>query len=179
MLDQGRLVKFRATDRQRDGFEQGRMLPVLMPLGDDLVACVSDAFLHSGNPTRDRTERAEKTENDERGDRQTEGNALGNLGLAWLNLGEAQKGASFMKRGLEIFHEIGDQSAVGTMLGNLGLVWSNLGELDKAISYFEQQRELDLQVYETGYQQLADSDYQTIQSLRQLASHVSFQGTVQ
>lgn len=51
--------------------------------------------------------------------------------------------------------------------------------INQMFSYFEQQRELDLQVYETGYQQLADSDYQTIQSLRQLASHVSFQGTVQ
>lgn len=51
--------------------------------------------------------------------------------------------------------------------------------INQFFSYFEQQRELDLQVYEAGYQQLADSDYQTIQSLRQLASHVSYQGAVQ
>ena len=45
-------------------------------------------------------------------------------------------------------------------------------------SYFEQQRLLDLQDMRVGYEELVNSDYETIRSLEQLARFVSYQGNV-
>lgn len=42
--------------------------------------------------------------------------------------------------------------------------------------WFEQQRELDIQRMEAGFQQLLDRDYQTVNSVQQLASYVQYQG---
>lgn len=50
--------------------------------------------------------------------------------------------------------------------------------LDRIFTYFEEQRLEDLQVLSQSYQQLADSDYATIQSLQDLARFVSFQGSL-
>ncbi len=50
--------------------------------------------------------------------------------------------------------------------------------LEQIYAYFEQQRILDLQDMRVGYQQLVDSDYETIRSLQQLASFVSYQDDV-
>jgi hypothetical protein len=49
---------------------------------------------------------------------------------------------------------------------------------ERIYAYFEQQRQQDLQSVLTGYQQLADSGYQTIQNVQQLANFVRFQGDV-
>jgi len=46
--------------------------------------------------------------------------------------------------------------------------------MDRLYAYFEQQRLQDLQAMRAGYEELVDSDYQTISSLRQLAQYVSF-----
>ncbi|MEQ8409895.1 MAG: zf-HC2 domain-containing protein [Gammaproteobacteria bacterium] len=48
--------------------------------------------------------------------------------------------------------------------------------LERIYTIFEQQRIQDLQDMRAGYQQLVDSDYQTIQSLQQLAQYVSYDG---
>jgi soluble cytochrome b562 len=50
--------------------------------------------------------------------------------------------------------------------------------LDQMAGYFEQQRQLDIQDFQVGYQELADSDYETIRSLQQLATFISYQETV-
>jgi hypothetical protein len=51
---------------------------------------------------------------------------------------------------------------------------------DRVVRFFDAQRILDLQDMRQGYQQLVDSDYQTLRSLQQLASFVSFNnGTIQ
>lgn len=50
--------------------------------------------------------------------------------------------------------------------------------LDIIYAYFEQQRLQDLQDMRLGYQELVDSDYETIRSLEQLAQFVSFQGQI-
>lgn len=47
--------------------------------------------------------------------------------------------------------------------------------LDRIFAYFEEQRIQDMQLLSESYQQLADSDYATIQSLQDLAQFVSFQ----
>tara|TARA_R100001039_G_scaffold35099_1_gene29974 strand:- start:4836 stop:5426 length:591 start_codon:yes stop_codon:yes gene_type:complete len=48
--------------------------------------------------------------------------------------------------------------------------------LVQLVDWFEQQRELDIQRMEAGFQQLLDRDYQTVNSVQQLASYVQFQG---
>jgi len=50
--------------------------------------------------------------------------------------------------------------------------------LDRIYAYFEQQRLLDLQDMRAGYEQLVNSDSETIRSLRQLVNYVGFQGVV-
>jgi hypothetical protein len=55
---------------------------------------------------------------------------------------------------------------------------STAENLDRINAYFEERRLQDLQDMRVGYQQLVDSDYETIRSLEQLAQFVSFQGDV-
>jgi len=70
--------------------------------------------------------------------RAIEGNALGNLGLAYANLGEARKAIEFYAQSLIIAREIGDRRSEGNILGNLGLAYKNLGEVRKAIEFYDQ-----------------------------------------
>lgn len=49
---------------------------------------------------------------------------------------------------------------------------------EQLYAHFEKQRLLDLEDMRVGYEQLVNSDYQTIRSLQQLASFVSFEGAV-
>ncbi|MDO9476949.1 MAG: hypothetical protein Q7L07_09565 [Pseudohongiella sp.] len=43
------------------------------------------------------------------------------------------------------------------------------------MTYMEQQRELDIKRMEAGFEQLLDRDFQTVDSVRQLASYVMYQ----
>ena len=72
------------------------------------------------------------------GDRQGEGNALGNLGNAWDDLGESRKAIELYEQVLAMAREIGDRRGEGTALGNLGIAWAALGEPRKAIGLYEQ-----------------------------------------
>lgn len=44
------------------------------------------------------------------------------------------------------------------------------------VQYLERQRELDIQRMEAGFQQMLDSNFQTVNSVQQLASYVQYQG---
>jgi hypothetical protein len=44
------------------------------------------------------------------------------------------------------------------------------------VQYLERQRELDMQRMEAGFQQMLDSNFQTVNSVQQLASYVQYQG---
>jgi hypothetical protein len=50
--------------------------------------------------------------------------------------------------------------------------------MDRVYAYFEQQRLIDLQDMRVGYQQLVESDYETIRSLELLAQFVSYESDV-
>jgi tetratricopeptide (TPR) repeat protein len=67
-----------------------------------------------------------------------EGYALGNLGIAYWNLGEYKKAIGYHEQRLVIAREIGDRQGEGNALGNLGLAYYGLGEYEKAIGYYEQ-----------------------------------------
>ena len=55
---------------------------------------------------------------------------------------------------------------------------STADSLDQMYAYFEQQRLLDLQDMRAGYEQLVDSDYETIRSLQQLVNYVGYQSDI-
>ena len=80
------------------------------------------------------------------GDKQAEGWALGNLGNAWVDLGEPRTAIYYYEQVLVLHREIGDSRGEGNALGNLGLAWARLGEPRKAIDYYEQQLTLTREI---------------------------------
>jgi tetratricopeptide (TPR) repeat protein len=71
-------------------------------------------------------------------DKVGECNALGNLGVAYDNLGETRRAIDFYGQTLVIARKIGDKRGVGASLGNLGIAYVKLGETQQAIELFEQ-----------------------------------------
>ncbi|MEO6741464.1 MAG: SMEK domain-containing protein, partial [Chthoniobacteraceae bacterium] len=72
------------------------------------------------------------------GNRQAEGNALGNLGNAHAALGDARKAIEFYEQRLVIAREFGDRRGEGAALGNLGNAYRRLGDASKSIEFHEQ-----------------------------------------
>jgi CHAT domain-containing protein/uncharacterized protein HemY len=70
--------------------------------------------------------------------RQGEGRALGNLGNAYLSLGNYTKAIEYTQQTLAIARSIKDRLAEGTALGNLGVAYLYLGDYTKAIEYSQQ-----------------------------------------
>jgi tetratricopeptide (TPR) repeat protein len=70
--------------------------------------------------------------------RDYESYALGNLGIAWDDLGKTRKAIEFYEQALTIAREIGDHKSEGNALGSLGNAWAALGETRKAIEFHEQ-----------------------------------------
>jgi CHAT domain-containing protein/uncharacterized protein HemY len=71
-------------------------------------------------------------------DRQGEGRALGNLGLAYLNLDDYAKAIEYAQQRLAIARELKDRQGEGRALENLGLAYLNLDDYAKAIEYAQQ-----------------------------------------
>ena len=49
---------------------------------------------------------------------------------------------------------------------------------EQIYTYFEQQRQLDMETVQVSYQQLLDSDFETLRTMEQLANYVQFQGQI-
>jgi tetratricopeptide (TPR) repeat protein len=75
-----------------------------------------------------------------------EGVHLGNLGLAYADLGEPRRAIEFYEQRLIIAREIGDRRGEGAALGNLGLAYYHLGEPRRAIEFYEQQLEITREI---------------------------------
>jgi len=71
-------------------------------------------------------------------DRQSEGKALGNLGLAYIYLGNYAQAIDYSKQWLAIAREIHDRPSEGKALGNLGIAYYSLGDYAQAIDYQKQ-----------------------------------------
>ncbi|GAX40949.1 TPR repeat-containing protein [Tolypothrix sp. NIES-4075] len=71
-------------------------------------------------------------------DRQSEGKALGNLGIAYGSLGNHAKEIEYEQQWLAIAREIKDRQSEGKALGNLGIAYNDLGNYAKAIEYLQQ-----------------------------------------
>lgn len=62
---------------------------------------------------------------------------LGNLGLAYHDLGEVREGFRYYKAALALAREIGDRRGEGVSLGSLGRAYHALGEVREAIRYYQ------------------------------------------
>jgi tetratricopeptide (TPR) repeat protein len=74
----------------------------------------------------------------EQGNKYNQGSHLGNLGIAYRNLGRVEQAIRCYEQALAIRREIGDRQGEGNDLGNLGTAYLSLGQLEQAIRYFEQ-----------------------------------------
>jgi tetratricopeptide (TPR) repeat protein len=70
-------------------------------------------------------------------DRAGEANTLGNLGSAYVRLGESRSAIDKYEQRLAIAREIGDRRIEGRALGELGHAYANLGETHRAIDHYE------------------------------------------
>jgi tetratricopeptide (TPR) repeat protein len=70
--------------------------------------------------------------------RSAEGVHLGNLGNAYISLGEYRRAIEYHEQVLRIAREIGDRRVEASALGGLGIAHSSLGEYRRAIEYHEQ-----------------------------------------
>jgi tetratricopeptide (TPR) repeat protein len=70
--------------------------------------------------------------------RSAEAQALGNLGIAYRQMGDAQKALAYQVARLAIARESFDRGGEGVALGNLGLAHWSLGDAKEAIKYLEQ-----------------------------------------
>jgi hypothetical protein len=69
----------------------------------------------------------------------SDGNALGNLGSAYADLGETRRAIEFYEQQLVIACEIGNRRGEGNALDNLGSAYYSLGDARRAIEFYEQQ----------------------------------------
>jgi tetratricopeptide (TPR) repeat protein len=80
------------------------------------------------------------------GIKQQIGADLGNLGIAYANLGEYQKAIEYYEQALQISLEIGYRLSERNHLGSLGNAYLGLGEYRKAIEYYEQALQISLEI---------------------------------
>jgi tetratricopeptide (TPR) repeat protein len=71
-------------------------------------------------------------------EKQYESDALGNLGIAYHNLGDYQAAIAYHNQNLDMARKIGNQRSEGNALGNLGNTYNNLGDYQRAIEYHKQ-----------------------------------------
>ncbi len=79
-------------------------------------------------------------------DRKAEGGTLGNLGIAYRNLGEPRRAIEFYERALLIDREIGDRRGEGNALSSLGLAYTDLAEPHRAIQFLERALLIDREI---------------------------------
>jgi tetratricopeptide (TPR) repeat protein len=72
-----------------------------------------------------------------------EGVHLGNLGLAYADLGETRKAIEYYNQSLEIDRRFRNKKAEGVHLGSLGRAYADLGETITAIKYYDKALEID------------------------------------
>jgi tetratricopeptide (TPR) repeat protein len=70
--------------------------------------------------------------------RSTEATWLGNLGLAYNNIGQARQAIEYYEQALAIARNVGDRRSEGNLLGNMGLAYRDLEQVEQARQYLEQ-----------------------------------------
>ena len=82
------------------------------------------------------------------GDRAGEGQAYGNLGVAYDSLGDFRRPMpiAYHEKDLKIAIEIGDRAGEGGAYGNLGIANRSLGDFRKAIEYHEKELKTAIEI---------------------------------
>ena len=75
-------------------------------------------------------------------DRSGEGQALGNLGLAYYSLGQYQTAIDYHQQDLDIAREIGDRSGEAIAWFNFGLALEKVKQKSAAIEAYDNARQL-------------------------------------
>ena len=75
-----------------------------------------------------------------------EGANLGNLGVAYADLGDVRKAIEFYEMRLVIACEIGDRNGEGNAMGNLGNAYEALGDSRKAIEFYEKALNIEREI---------------------------------
>ena len=149
--NEGVLEGLRLFDRERVHIEAGQAWAAAHAETDDEAAAIAQSYplrapfmldlrLHA----RDRIAWFETSAQAARklGNREDEGNALGNLGNAYYQLKETRKAIEYYEQRLDIARETGDRRGEGRVLGNLGSAYSDLGEREKALEYYGQRLDI-------------------------------------
>jgi tetratricopeptide (TPR) repeat protein len=79
-------------------------------------------------------------------DRIAAGRHLGNLGVAYTDIGDLRMAKEALDARVEIARELSDRHAEAIGVGNLGLVFSNLGQTKEAIALHESSLKIDREI---------------------------------
>ena len=100
------------------------------------------------------------------GDHSGEAQALINIGIVYVLLGENQKAPDFFNQALPLLRKVGDPYREGATLFSIGLVYNSLGERRKALDFFNQalplHRKVDNRKLEAMTLQLIGLGYESI-----------------
>lgn len=112
-----------------------------------ILASMGNAYSHLGEP-RKAIEYYQQAFiiSKEIGDKQGEGEAIGNLGNEYSHLGELRKAIKYYEKSLKIAREMGCRYGESAALGNLGTAYTDLREPRKAIEYYEQALEISIEI---------------------------------
>lgn len=76
------------------------------------------------------------------GNKKMHSGVIGNLGLAYSDLGQFEKAIEYSKQALKFSGEISDKYREGIWIGNLGLAYYQLGQIEESIEYHKQELEI-------------------------------------
>ena len=88
----------------------------------------------------------------EAGDRETEVEALGSLGVVHVELERWDDAHQFLDQALDVCDETGDQINKGKVLGNLGMMYARQGDEENAAEAYEQAIAIFQDLGESGYE---------------------------
>ena len=144
---EGVLEGLRLFDRERAHIEAGQAWATEHALSDDQAATLAQDYpvlapnvLDLRQHPREKIRWLEASVKAARklGNKACEGTALGNLGIAYADLGKTRRAIEYFEQDLAIKRETGDRQGEGRPLGNLGAAYAALGETRRAIEYYEQ-----------------------------------------
>jgi CHAT domain-containing protein/Tfp pilus assembly protein PilF len=76
------------------------------------------------------------------GDSYLAANAMGNLGVMYMNASRCDQSIYWLDRALEQFTQLGSEVMYAKTLGNLAVCYHHLGDYDKAIRYYQEAEQL-------------------------------------